>query len=57
MAVGRHLGFYRTENSAVRSADADNLYGMEWIVHATDDDIPNLHPIVVLAVTVLFRPH
>ena len=24
MAVGRHLGFYRTENSAIRSADAEN---------------------------------
>jgi len=31
MAVGRHLGFYRTGNSAIRSADADNPYGMEWI--------------------------
>jgi len=26
MAVGRHLGFYRTGNSAIRSADAENLW-------------------------------
>jgi len=24
MAVSRHLGFYRTENSAIRSADPEN---------------------------------
>ena len=37
IAVGRHLGFYRTGNSDIRSADAENPYGlepnMEWIVH------------------------
>jgi len=26
MAVGRHLGFYRTGNSAIRSADAVNAW-------------------------------
>jgi len=26
MAVGRHLGFYRTGNSAIRSADAENSW-------------------------------
>jgi len=34
MAVGRHLGFYRTGNSAIRSADAENPWTesyMEWI--------------------------
>jgi len=25
MAVSRHLGFYRTGNSAIRSADPENL--------------------------------
>ena len=34
MAVSRHLGFYRTANSAIRSADPENpSLGaiMEWI--------------------------
>jgi len=34
MAVFRHLGFYRTANSAIRSADPENLSiesNMEWI--------------------------
>jgi len=34
MAVIRHLGFYRTGNSAIRSADPENPYleqNMEWI--------------------------
>jgi len=33
MAVSRHLGFYRTANSAVRSADPENPSlepNMEW---------------------------
>jgi len=28
MAVGRHIGFYRTGNSAIRSADAENLWAI-----------------------------
>ena len=34
MAVSRHLGFYRTANSAIRSADPENPNlepNMEWI--------------------------
>jgi len=34
VAVSRHLGFYRTANSAIRSADPENLSlepNMEWI--------------------------
>jgi len=34
MAVSRHLGFYRTANSAMRSADLENPSlepNMEWI--------------------------
>ena len=34
MAVSRHLGFYRTGNSAMRSTDPENLClepDMEWI--------------------------
>jgi len=34
MAVSRHLGFYRTANSAIRSADPENPcleQNMEWI--------------------------
>jgi len=34
MAVSRHLGFYRTANSAIRSADPENPSlesNMEWI--------------------------
>ena len=32
MAVSRHLGFYRTANSAIRSAERENLEpNMEWI--------------------------
>ena len=34
MAVSRHLGYYRTENSAIRSADPENPSlepDMEWI--------------------------
>jgi len=34
MAVSRHLGFYRTANSAIRSADPQNPSlepNMEWI--------------------------
>jgi len=34
MAVSRHLGFYRTANSAIRSADPENISlepNMEWI--------------------------
>ena len=34
MAVSRHLGFYRTANSAIRSADSENPSlepNMEWI--------------------------
>ena len=34
MAVSRHVGFYRTANSAIRSADPENPYlepDMEWI--------------------------
>jgi len=41
MAVSRHLGFYRTENSAIRSADPENSCleaDMEWI-GCTDCDI------------------
>jgi len=34
MVVSRHLGFYRTANCAIRSADPENLSlepNMEWI--------------------------
>jgi len=34
MAVSRHLGFYRTANNAIRSADPENPSlepNMEWI--------------------------
>ena len=33
MTVSRHLGYYRTGNSAIRSADPENpcLLDMEWI--------------------------
>jgi len=34
MAVSRHVGFYRTANSAIRSADPENPSlepNMEWI--------------------------
>ena len=34
MAVSHHLGYYRTGNSAIRSADPENLSlepDMEWI--------------------------
>jgi len=34
MAVSRHLGFYQTANSAIRSADPENPsveQNMEWI--------------------------
>ena len=39
MAVSRHLGFYRTENSAIRSADLENPElesNMEWIGCTSD---------------------
>jgi len=35
MAISRHLGFYRTANSAIRSTDRENPSlepNMEWIV-------------------------
>jgi len=35
MAVGRHLGFYRTGNSAIRCADAENPWA-KTNVHAVD---------------------
>ena len=40
MAVSRHLGYYRTGNSAIRSADPENPSlepNMEWIVCTLQD--------------------
>ena len=42
MAVSRHLGFYRTGNGAIRSADPENPNlepDMEWIGSCTVSEI------------------